>query len=187
MIKNMKLFYIALLVTLVLPLASLAANEPITSQLEVPKKDEKKEEIRKQINDTVDICGSLINKIQSLAKRIAERKSILVSQDNLSKEAKESIDSKLKEMDEMLAGASDRTNNGLPKLGESLLGSSKPLKVMKDFRKEVNKIKIEIKTAHKLLIEIIDLIKKESSKPESKTSQTSDKADSMDEATTTTE
>ncbi len=167
---NLKLkILLSISLILITPLFSLANVSATTSEKvvsETPKKDEKKEErrweLRRQLEDTINICAALINKIQNLVRRIVEREAVLVSLNILNEGSKEKIDLKLKEIDKVLAGADDRTKNSLPEISEKLLNSDKPSKIIKDFRKEINKVRADIILAGKLITETIDLIKKES-------------------------
>lgn len=147
----------------VTPLAVFADEATTTkSFLEEVQKDEKKEEIRKQLKDTIDLCSALVSKIQNLSKRISEREAILVEQKNLSEKSKDKIDAIQERLDAVLEGANERINDNLVNLAELILDSNKPAKFVKDFRKEVNKVKTELVTARKLVVEMIDLVKKES-------------------------
>lgn len=159
-----------------------ATTTPTKSELEA-KKAEKKDEIRKQLSDTLNVCSALINKIQNLEERVLERESVVISQANLSEETQNEIGLKHKKLEEVLASANQRTNDTLPKLAEAVLDSEKPAKAVQNFKKEVNKIKAELISAHKLVTEIIDLIKKETLKVESKESGD----DEVDEAATTSD
>lgn len=165
--KNKILFCLSLL--LFVPMISLASEATTTpliggqakSVLEIVQKDEKKEEIRKQLNDTIDLCSALISKIQVLEERVLERVGILVSWGNLSKDSQAKIDEIQKKLDETIASANDRVNNKLPKLAETVMNASKPNKSVAAFKKEVNNIKSEITTAHKLVVDMIFVVKKE--------------------------
>jgi hypothetical protein len=157
--------------------AVIKADATMTKAALEAKKDERKDNIRKQLNDTIELCSALINKIQNISKRVYEREAIVIGQGNLSLESKEKMDLLKKKLDENLASANDKIENSLPKLAEALVNATKPAKPVKDFRKEVNKVKEEIISAHKLVIEMIDLVKKETIKSETEEGESSDEGE----------
>lgn len=125
------------------------------------KKDEKKDNIRKQLNDTIELCSALISKISNLANRVSEREEIIISQGNWTEESKKKLDLLQAELEKTLASANDKIDNSLPKLADTLVNSTKPAKPLKEFRAGVKKVKQDIVTAHKLIIEMIELVKRE--------------------------
>lgn len=167
------------LIFLATPLLSLAEGSLASTTLS--KSDVRREEVKKQLDNTIDISNALINKMQTLAKRVENREAILVSLGSLSNESKEKIDLKLRDVDMTLASTSDKVNKNLPKLVETLLGKHKPPRAMKDFRREVNKIRSELISAHKMILETIDLIKKELIGPDSKTGKSDKEKEKIDD------
>ncbi len=140
--------------------------------IELARKEEKKADIKRQLDDIIEISSALINKIQNIAKRVAEREEVMLALDNIRDEAREKIDLKQKKLEETLQSANDRATKTLPKLAEAILNIDKPAKLVKDFRKEIKRFKTDITSAHKLVLEIIYLIKKESIKAEADESAT---------------
>lgn len=177
-----------------LPLISFAATidivKPIvikatsTAEVRSDAKEVRKEELKKQLGDTIDTYGAIINTIQNLAKRIADREAILGSGGNLTAESKDKIDSKLAEVAKILATADDRTTTNLARLADILVNTTKTTKPLRDFKNETAKIKIEINSAYKLIMEVIDLIKKEPIKAEGDNVGTTS-ADTTEGTTTT--
>ena len=55
-------------------------------------------------------------------------------------------------------------DGSLTKSADTLAEADKPIKPLRDFKKEANKIKAEIIASHKQIVEIISLVKKESLK-----------------------
>lgn len=144
-----------------IPTTAATTSTTTRSILETEQKDEKKEELRKQLNNTIEVVDALANKIQNLARRVAEREDILASQGEISDNAREQLDAKQEKLGGLLASIDDRVNNNLPEIAETLIGARKPTRIAKNFKQEANKTKAEIVAAHKLIIEIINLIKKE--------------------------
>ncbi|MDO8493648.1 MAG: hypothetical protein Q7S19_03855 [bacterium] len=141
-----------------LPFVTLAhAGHDHATTTEMQKKDE----ISKQLEDTINICAALINKIQDLENRVLQRVGILASDGSLSDEVQDQIDAKRESLDEVLVSANDRVNNNLPKLSDLVLNGDKPAKPVKNFKSEVSKIKVDLINSHKLIVEIIELIKKD--------------------------
>ncbi len=170
MLKNyslkLKILITAGLISL-MPLITMAEDKPVATstptkaEVEAAKKQEKKDEISKQVADTINTSSALVSKIQDLEGRVTDRVSILSASSSLSQEAQNKIAAKQKTLDDILTSANDIINNILPKQGTALVNASKPAKALKIFKDEVGKVKAEIIDAHKVLLDIIDLIKKE--------------------------
>ena len=163
-----------------MPFAAFAHEAPqaeatTTKSIAEIKKEEKRQEISKQLTDTINICAALINKIQDLENRVLDRVAILASNGSISKELQDKIDAKQKSLDDVLANANNRVENNLPKLSDAILNATKTAKPVKDFKAEVNKIKADLINSHKLVVELIGLVKTETATTTS------------DEATTTPE
>ncbi|MBI3632158.1 MAG: hypothetical protein HY225_01800 [Candidatus Vogelbacteria bacterium] len=169
--KNKILFIVGL--SLSLPLISLAKESDIslipapeataaTSTIESPKVDNKKDELRKQLTDTINTYSAVVNSLTRLSQRITEREDILTAQNNLSQEAKDNIDAKKRALNDNLTSLNDQINIDLTKEGDLVATSIKPSKKLPGFKKEAYKIKLEIISAHKLLTQIINSVIKES-------------------------
>lgn len=176
---------------LFMPVISMAAEAASISTttaksiLEIVQKDEKREEIRKQLNDMIELCAALVSKIQNLEDRVMDRVTVIESLDNLSVDAKTNLDLKKKKLDELLAVANDRVDVNLVKLAESVLNATKPAKAVTAFKKEVNLVKTNITSAHKIVIEMIDLIKKETVKFDMKNEKDGSDTEATSTATST--
>lgn len=149
--KN-KIIFVAGL-SLLLPFISLA-KEP-----EASVKANRQEDLKKQLVDTVSVYSAIVNSLERLSQRISDREDILLTRNGLDKAAQETIDSKRKILNDKIAGINGTIEDTLTKSAEAVASSDKPARPLKDFKKEANKIKTEILSAHKLIIEIIKLIK----------------------------
>ncbi len=175
-----------------LPFAVLAGNDnsqifgkSATTSPAIPvlsKKEQKKEDIKKQLADTIDTCSGLVAKIQDLENRVTDRENILVLDNILAEETKIKLDLIQTKLDTILLAANEEVNNILPKLAAATANSSKPAKPEKDFKKEVNKFKTEIIDAHTLVLQMINLIKRDSVKFDD-----TDSASTTDEMATTSD
>lgn len=157
-----------------LPFVSLADNSESTGQISRPTdatttiETSKKEELRKQLTDTINTYSAIVNSIQRLSQRVSEREDILVNQQTLGHEDRDAIDSKIENLNSRLEGVSNEVNTSFTKSANDLVESEKPAKPLKEFKKEAGKIKTEIISAHQLITAIIELVKTASLKAEAK-------------------
>ena len=140
-----------------------------TTLLEQPQKDAKKEGLRKQLSDTLDVYLTTVSSIGRLGQRVTERESILVSHGTLSEVSIKKIDSKLETLNKELALENDSINTTLTALANDVLSASKPARAVANFKKQANKIKTEITSSYKLIVEIINLVKQDSTKSDADT------------------
>jgi 2C-methyl-D-erythritol 2,4-cyclodiphosphate synthase len=155
---------------LFLPMISMAEAEVVattTEVVEAPKLTEQQEALKKQLADTINIYSATVNSIKRLAGRVVEREAILIEQKNLSEEAQKMLDSKLATLDKKLTNADTVIDTTLTKLADTVVNSAKPATQLRTFKKEANKVKVEIIASHKLITEIIGIVKKESFKIDS--------------------
>ena len=143
--------------------AEITANQTAgTTILEQPQKDARKEGLRKQLSDTLNVYLATVSSIGRLGDRVTEREAILVSQGTLNDAPKKRLDLKLETLNKELAAENDAINNTLTTLAENVLNASKPARAVANFKRQANKIKTEITSSYKLIVEIINMVKQES-------------------------
>ena len=184
---NKKIFSFALLVS-ALPMLASAVEQPgpalkgkpveierqvkrevgnaSTSAVKVAEKaakkaamDERKQaQVKKLLDQTMANYNKLLTQVEDLAKRTATREGIMFDKGTLSPQEKAAVDAKLLIATDMIAKVRVEISD-LANLSDTLIVSDKPGQEVKTLRKASNKVKDDIKTAHKAVVQAISLIK----------------------------
>ena len=138
--------------------ANLASSTAVKAAKKAAMDEKRQAEIKKLLDRTTENYNKLLTQIEDLAKRTATREGIMFEKGTLSPQEKAAVDAKLLIATDMIAKVRVEISN-LANLSTTLVISDKPGQEVKALRKASNKVKDDIKAAHKAVVQAISLIK----------------------------